>query len=245
MKKTIIISIILLIMVFGACGSSDDTLIVGTSAGFRPFEYIGEDGKITGFDIDLINEIGKKLNKKVEIKDMDFDALIAAVRSGAIDVIASGMTITEEREKQVDFTIPYFTADQSVLIRNNSDYIFNSVDDLNKSTYKVGVQNDTTGAFWAEDNISNTKIQKYGKYIECIQDLENGNLDMIVLDKPTGEAYTKNRPVKIAMTIQTEEQYGFAVKEGSELKDKINRALSDIMSSDKWKQLNQKYFGVQ
>ncbi len=243
MKKLLIVLFIVFALFIGACGEDENTLVVGTSAGFRPFEYI-EGGKVVGFDIDLIKEIGNKMDMKVKIQDMDFDALISAVKTGTIDVIASGMTITDERKKQVDFSDPYFTANQSVLVRDNFNEPLNSPQDLNKSEYKVGVQNDTTGAFWADDNLEKATIQKYSKYIECIQDLENKNIHMIVLDKPTAEAYAQNRPVKVALSIPTGEQYGFAVKKDSDILSDINKALEEIKGSDTWNKMQQKYFGA-
>lgn len=226
----------------GAEGEMKQKLIVGTSAGFRPFEY-REMGKVTGFDIDMMYEIGQMLGMEVVIQDMDFDALIEAVSTGTIDVIAAGMTITEERKERVDFTDHYFIADQAVLVRKDSPLKIDAAENINKSSYKIGVQNDTTGAFWVEDNAPEAEIQKYGKYIECIQDLENKNIDMIVVDKPVAAAFEKNRNVKVAYVIKTDEKYGLAVKKGSELLNSINDALKKLMASPKWDELMKKYFG--
>lgn len=246
MKKLLIILLILLLIGFGACGENDDTmptLTVGTSAGFVPFEY-KEGGEIIGFDIDLITEIGKKMKMKIKVNDMDFDSLIESVKSDKIDVIAAGMTITEKRKESVDFTEPYFTADQSVLIKKGSGIEITSGEDVDNANYTIGVQNDTTGAFWVGDNAPSATVKPYGKYIECILDLENGNIDMIVLDKPTASAYAVNRNVEVAYTIITNEQYGFAVKKGSDLLAKINKALKEIKNSTKWDELHKTYFGA-
>jgi polar amino acid transport system substrate-binding protein len=221
-----------------------EELVVGTSAGFRPFEY-REMGEVTGFDIDLMKAIGEELGREVVIRDMDFDALIEAVSTGTIDVIAAGMTITEEREERVDFTAAYFNADQAVLVREESDYGLDTPEDVNSSDLTIGVQNDTTGAIWSEENAPNATLKKYGKYIETIQDLENENLDMIVLDKPVAEAFAKNRPVKMVMVIPTDEKYGLAVKEGSPLLEDLNQALAKVKDSDTWDQLMAEYFGAE
>lgn len=241
-EKQFLVAILLtFILIINACGGGGNVLNVGTSAGFRPFEY-REGGEIVGFDIDLINEIAKKMGKTVRIHDMEFDALIEAVRTGTVDIIAAGMTITDERKTRVDFSIPYFTADQSILVRNDSDISINSIADADKSQYRIGVQNDTTGAIWADENITNASINKYGKYIECIQDLENRNIHMVIMDKSPADAYAQNRPVKVAYVIETNEQYGLAVKKGSDLLPKVNKALQEIQNSDKWVALHQKYF---
>jgi polar amino acid transport system substrate-binding protein len=115
--------------------------------------------------------------------------------------------------------------------------------DLNSSEYVIGVQNDTTGMFWVDENASKAKIKKYGKYIECIQDLENQNLDMIVLDKPVAQAFEKNRPTKMVLVIPTDESYGLAVKKGSPLLEDLDGALRKVKSSDTWDELMARYFG--
>jgi len=225
----------------GGAQEGAEKLIVGTSAGFRPFEY-REKGEVTGFDIDLMKAIGAELGREVVVQDMDFDALIEAVSTGTIDVVAAGMTITDERKERVDFSQAYFIADQAVLVREKSDISLGSAADLNNAKFKIGVQNDTTGAFWVDDNAPNATIKRYGKYIECIQDLENQNLDLIVLDKPVAEAFEKNRPAKMIMVIPTDESYGLAVKKGSELLKDIDKALKKVMSSDTWDELMATYF---
>ena len=245
-KKCCLIAVVLLLtagLAFaGGQKEAGGKLVVGTSAGFPPFEYM-EFGKVTGFDIDLMKEIGARLGMEVEVKDMDFDALIEAVSTGTIDVIAAGMTITEERAQRVDFSDPYFIADQSVLVRKDSKIKIASDAELNSSEFTIGVQNDTTGGFWVDENASQAVIKKYGKYIECVQDLDNQNLDIIVLDKPVGETFAKNRDVKVIYTISTDEAYGLAVKKDSELLASINKELKKLMGSKAWTELVNKYFG--
>lgn len=246
MKKLVLfllmVSMVSGILFAGGSQEGQEPLVVGTSAGFRPFEY-REMGEVTGFDIDLMKAIGEELGREVVVKDMEFDALIEAVSTGTIDVIAAGMTITDERKQKVDFTEAYFVADQAVLIRNNSNYDIDDPADLNSSDYVIGVQNDTTGMFWVDENASNAEIKKYGKYIETIQDLENKNLDMIVLDKPVAEAFEKNRPTKMILVIPTDESYGLAVKKDSPLLEDLNEALKKVKSSDTWDELISTYFG--
>ncbi len=245
MRRTVafLAALLLVTGMLFAGGSQEDgeKLVVGTSAGFRPFEY-REKGEVTGFDIDLMKAIGEELGREVVVQDMDFDALIEAVSTGTIDVVAAGMTITDERKEKVDFSEAYFVADQAVLVRDNSDIELASPADIDSANFRIGVQNDTTGAFWVDDNASSATIKKYGKYIETIQDLENQNLDMIVLDKPVAEAYEKNRPTKMILVIPTDEAYGLAVKKDSPLLEDINKALKKVMKSDTWDELMATYF---
>lgn len=246
MKKLVAVLIVLCVVSGGlfAGGSQEgkEELVVGTSAGFRPFEY-REMGEVTGFDIDLMKAIGEEMGREVVVRDMDFDALIEAVSTGTIDVVAAGMTITDERKERVDFTEPYFVADQAALVREGEDLGLSEPSDLNDADLTIGVQNDTTGAFWVDENASNAKIQKYGKYIETIQDLENQNLDVIVLDKPVAEAFEKNRPTEMIFVIPTDEAYGLAVKKGSPILDDLNSALKKVKNSDTWDALIKEYFG--
>jgi polar amino acid transport system substrate-binding protein len=248
MKKVTAVVLVSLILAgtlaFVGCQRDGDTLVVGTSAGFRPFEY-REKGEVTGFDIDLMKAIGDELGMEVEVKDIDFDALIEAVSTETIDVIAAGMTITDERKERVDFTDAYFSADQAVLVREDSDITVADPSDVDSADYTIGVQNDTTGAFWVDENAGSASVKKYGKYIETIQDLENRNLDMIVLDKPVAEAFEKNRPVKMIKVIPTDEKYGLAVKKGSPLLDDLNGALDTVRNSETWDELMAEYFGAE
>ncbi|HDQ13862.1 MAG TPA: basic amino acid ABC transporter substrate-binding protein [Sediminispirochaeta sp.] len=247
MKKYIVLMLLLTLtagMLFAGGAQEDGSkLVVGTSAGFRPFEY-RDKGEVVGFDIDLMKAIGEEMGREVEVQDMDFDALIEAVRTGTIDVIAAGMTITDERKERVDFTEAYFVADQAVLVREGSDISLDEAADLNNSSYRIGVQNDTTGAFWVDENAADAEIKKYGKYIECIQDLENRNIDVIVLDKPVAEAFAQNRPAEMIMVIPTDESYGLAVKKGSALLDELNAALKKVMESETWDELMSTYFST-
>jgi polar amino acid transport system substrate-binding protein len=248
MKKFLLLALIMLVaagtLFAGGAQEGKEDLVVGTSAGFRPFEY-REKGEVTGFDIDLMKAIGEELGREIVVKDMDFDALIEAVSTETIDVIAAGMTITDERKERVDFTDAYFSADQAVLVREESEITVDQPTDINMAKYTIGVQNDTTGAFWVDENASNAEVRKYGKYIETIQDLENENLDMIVLDKPVAEAFEKNRPVKMIKVIPTDEKYGLAVKKGSPLLDDLNSALETVRNSDTWDELMAEYFGAE
>ena len=248
MTKKIIFILLILVVMTGltfAGGDNEESakLIVGTSAGFRPFEY-REMGEVTGFDIAIMEKIAEKLGMTLEVRDMDFDALIEAVDTGVVDVVAAGMTITEERKERVDFTVHYFIADQSVLIRKDSDIVIGSIDEINNAGSIIGVQNDTTGHYWVLDNLPDATLKEYGKYIECIQDLENLNIDMIVLDKPVAIAYEQNRDVKVAKVIETDEKYGLAIKKESALYESINSALQELMSSPEWDELLTKYFGA-
>jgi polar amino acid transport system substrate-binding protein len=124
------------------------TVTVGTSADFPPFEYI-ENGQFVGFDMDLMREIAKIAGFELKFVDMSFDSLIPALRAGQIDVAAAAMTITEERKKVVDFSMPYWTADQSIIVKADSDLTITVL----FGKYRIGVQTGTTGDLWCTENL--------------------------------------------------------------------------------------------
>ncbi|MDI3547239.1 MAG: polar amino acid transport system substrate-binding protein [Halanaerobiales bacterium] len=220
------------------------TYIVGTSAGFPPFEYV-EDGKIVGFDIDLIKAIGELKGFDVEVKDISFDSLIAALKTGNLDIIAAGMTITPEREKVVDFSIPYYSANQAVIVKEGSGKNLTALFGKND----VGVQTGTTGDLWVTENLKDKgiltgRVVHYDTFVLVISDLINGNLDAVVLDTPVAKRFSELKPVEIVAEIITGEQYGIAVKEGnSELLQMINEGIEELRASGKMDELIDKYFG--
>jgi len=245
-----IFSIALILIVglsLGGCVEEENKIIVGTSADFPPFEYISEDGAFVGFDVEMVTKILEDAGYTVEVKDISFDSLIPSLENGKIDVIAAAMTITEEREEQIDFSNPYYEADQSVLTKVGGNLNLDTSQDL--QNYTVGAQTGTTGAAWIEENLvdngnmSEDDFKRYETYTLAVLDLVNENLDAIVLDKPVAESYVKNQNVEIVMTIITEESYGLGVKEGNtELLEKINSGLATLMDSDDWDTLILKYF---
>ncbi len=240
MKKFFVIFISLLI--FGAFAFSK-TYLVGTSADFPPFEYV-ENGKYVGFDIDLIKSIANLEGFQVEIRDMSFDSLIPALKSGIIDIAIAGMTITPDRLKVVDFSNPYWSADQDVIVKKDSNYNLTVL----FGNHKVGVQTGTTGDLWVSDNLIKTNILKnivrYESFIYALQALLNGEIDAVVLDSPVAERFAQTRPVSIVGIIITNENYGIAVNKGnSELLSKINDGLSKLRSSGQLTALVDKYFG--
>ncbi|WP_456399587.1 basic amino acid ABC transporter substrate-binding protein [Mesoaciditoga sp.] len=243
MKKSFIVFLIVTLTFFTL--SLATTYIVGTSADFPPFEYV-QNGKYVGFDIDLINEIAKIEGFKIQIRDMSFDSLIPALRAGVIDIAIAGMTITNEREKIVDFSEPYWHADQDVIVKKDSKFTVTVL----CGNHKVGVQTGTTGDLWVSDNLvkpgllNPNNVKRYQSFIYSLQALLNGSVDANVLDSPVAERFAKIKPVKIVATLVTGESYGIAVKKGNtELLNKINNGLKKLESSGKMTLLIDKYFG--
>lgn len=229
------------------CVEEENKIIIGTSADFPPFEFIGSDGTITGFDIEMTTSILEDAGYTVEVKDIAFDSLIASLQNDKIDVIAAAMTITNEREQQIDFSDPYYEADQSILVKVGNDLNLSTNIDL--QNYTVGAQTGTTGAAWIETNLVDNgtmgteDFKRYETYTLAVLDLANENIDAIVLDKPVAESYVKNQDVEIVMTIITGENYGLGVREGnSKLLEEINSGLATLMESEEWDDLILEYF---
>ena len=256
MEKKLVAVFLAIFLTAAAVGLSGCTeeegvmkIIVGTSADFPPFEFV-EGGEIVGFDIEMVTAVLESLNYTVEVQDMAFEGLIGALQTDKIDVIAAGMSIDPERD--VDFSIPYFEADLSILVRSDSNLTVNDSTLIDKlSTLTLGAQTGTTSADWVFDNLINVtnatfqedQLKRYETYTEAVLDLENKHLDAVVIDKPVGEAYANDGDVKIIYTIVTGEQYGLAVKKGNtELLNEINTALESYMESAAWNTLIKKYF---
>jgi ABC-type amino acid transport substrate-binding protein len=242
----------------GCTEEKKNKIIVGTDATFPPFEYVDENGTITGFDIEMATAILTNLGYEVEIKDMGFDQLIGAVQSGIIDVIAAAMTIDVERSQQISFSIPYYTSDQTVLVRSDSTIAITNYSDF--ANLKLGAQTGTTGAKWVEEHLLNATwlqeqninyslnvtLESYGSYTDAVLDLTlpaGGRIDAVVIDEPAGNAFAEEGTTKVIYIISTNESFGLGVKkENTDLLQKLNQALGDYMASEEWNVLVKKYF---
>ncbi len=219
------------------------TYTVGLSAAFPPFEFV-KDGEIVGIDVEVMNAIAQSQGLDVEFKDLgSFDSVFPALMSGHIDIIASGVTITAERQKKYDFSEPYYGSDQSVVVKGDLD------NDLTVlyGDHDIGVQTGTTGDIWVTDHLKKKDVLKgevarYDKYTMVIADLVNENLDAVVMDSSVANEYTKRRPIKVVGIIKTGEKYGIVVNKGNkELLKKINAGLKKIKQSGKLDEIIQKY----
>jgi polar amino acid transport system substrate-binding protein len=244
MKKKIL-SVMLTAMVavsaLAGCGASKPALTVGTNAAFPPFEYIGDDGKPDGFDVALIKAIGEKMGMEVVIQDMEFDSLVSSI-GGKIDVAIAGMTVTEERMNMVDFSEPYYEAVQDVLVPVGSS--ISSAADLNG--LKIGVQLGTTGEFIA-DEIEGAQVSAYNKAVDAVNDLNNGRVDCVIVDKNPAEVFAAQFSDKLVALPGTQfdfepENYAIALPKGNtELAEKINKALADLKADGTYDNLIKQY----
>lgn len=224
----ILILLLFLLLAVGCKEEQNKKLVMATNATFPPYEYLAE-GKVTGIDPEIIRTIAEKLGYELDIQDMAFDSVIAAVQTGKADIAASGITVTEERKKQVNFTIPYVVTEQVIIVRKDSE--IKDAKDLLKA--RVGVQHGTTGDTFVTQNIK--EPDRFNNGPLAISALLAGKLDAVVVDGEPADVYIKQRPgLKKLPQPLTYEEYAFAVsKNNPELLQNFNRELQDMKLSGK------------
>ncbi|WP_232702526.1 transporter substrate-binding domain-containing protein [Halobacterium wangiae] len=231
----------------GGGGGGENTIVPGTASGFPPFEFVNESGDLVGFDVDLLSAVVEQTDYELgEWEDLEFGQLITALDNDRIDVIAAAMTINDERDQTIDFTDPYYDANQAVLVREGGDFQPGSTDDL--ADRSIGAQSGTTGAeqmqaLVDDGSISNSQATTYENYVLAVEDLTNGNTDAVIVDTPVAETFVSNRDVVIAFTIETGEEYGFGVREGaSDLQSALNDGLAAIQEDGTYDELTEEWF---
>lgn len=230
--KRVFITIIILFMITG-CKKDENTLVMVTEAGFAPYEFY-EDGEIVGVDISIAKEIAQSLGKELVVKDIAFDSIVNELKSGKADFAAAGMSITEERLKEVDFSVEYTTSRQVAIVKEGSN-ITNINDIYDK---KVAVQLGSVADLYFSEEHSETELVRQKKYLQMAEDLKANKLDLIVMDElPAKEIVASNTDLKILKGYIFEDSYGIAVKKGnSELLEKINEVLIRLMNEGKIKE---------
>lgn len=240
----------LMMAVAAGCGGGSQqaskeqkVLKVGTEPTFAPFEFQEKDSKeFAGFDMDLARALGKKMGMKVEIQNMGFDALIPALNSGNIDMVAAGMSITDERKKAVTFSDPYYTSGLTIVVTKDNNDI-KSLKDLEGK--KIAVQIGTTGADKAA-KVPGAKVTSFNTNAEVFLELENKGVGAVIIDKPVAAYYlTKEGKDKDKMVGETmdAESYGFAFKKDNKLAAEVNKALGELKKDGEYDKIYTKWFG--
>lgn len=228
-----------------AAGSAGSQVIrVGAETTYPPFEFT-QDDKYVGFDIDLSEAIIKQMGGQMEFKSMGFDALIPALQSGQIDMVASGMDVTPEREKQVSFSDVYF--DQSgkvVIVAKDNDQIH----DWNDLSGKVvGGQVGTTQVQMAQDAGAN-QVKQFDSNSQAFMELRAKTVDAVVIDAPIGMYYLKqggDKDMKIVGAPKGNAGFAIAIKkDNKELLEKVNKALKEIKANGTYDKIYDKWFGA-
>jgi arginine/lysine/histidine transporter system substrate-binding protein len=253
MKKTLLFfTLIFTLVVMAACGQNNNegtngekskeekVLKMATSADFAPFESRNPSGEVEGFDIDLANYIAKELGYKLEIEDMKFDGLIGALQTNRVDMVLAGMSATEKRDKNVDFSTPYNHSGEMFITLKDSDV--KSLEDIKGKT--IGVQLGTIqeeGAKKLQETVE-FEMKPLDNANTLIQELLTNRIDVAYLDKSVADGYIKEQGLA-GFDDPTTSSPGMAVAfpEGSDLIDDVNKVLKEMEENGKLKELQEKW----
>ena len=211
----------------------DGKLIMATEAGFAPYEYTEDGSTVIGVDVDIANEIAKAMGKELVIQNMNFDSALLAVQQGKVDFAAAGISVTPEREEQMDFSIEYTTSKQVVVVKKGADRVA-SVDALNADTV-VGVQGGTVADSYCQDDLGTKDLKQYSKFMEAAMDLKNDKIDCIIMDSlPAEQMVAENDDLEILDGEVFTDKYAIAVQKGNkEMLDQINEVLQKLVDDGK------------
>ena len=228
--KRLCLIIFIMILMCGCSKKDENQLVMVTEAGFAPYEYY-ENGEVVGVDVDIAKEIAKYLGKKLVVKDIAFDSIINEVKTGKADFGAAGISYSEDRAKNVDFSINYAVSKQVVIVNNNS-----SITNVNGiSNKKIAVQLGSIADTFVTEKYKSANVVRQKKYLAAIEDLKTGKVDCVVMDElPAKEIVSKNEGIKILDGSLTNDSYGMVVKKGNkELLDAINMVLQNLKDEGK------------
>lgn len=228
MKKIIIICLICIALC--GCKKNSNEIIMVTEAGFAPYEYY-DNNEIVGVDVEIAKEIANVLGKKLVIKDVYFDAIINELKSGKADFAIAGMSVNEDRKKQVDFSNTYISSKQIVIVRNDSD--IKDISQINNK--KIAVQLGTIADSYVTDNNITSDVVRQKKYLSMAEDLKAGKVDLIIMDELPGKKLVEKTDNLIILDgFVFEDNYAIAVKKGNEtLLNEINEVIDKLKSSGK------------
>jgi polar amino acid transport system substrate-binding protein len=218
-------------------------LTVGSDIPFPPFEYRGDDGELTGFDVDLIEEIADRLGLETNWIETDFDTIFTQLAAGRFDVVASATTITEERAEMVNFTDTYYLAQQALVVNSEETTDIRAVEDLSAGDV-VAVQSGTTGEAWARENVpEGVDVRSFPNAPDTYIALEAGNVTAVIFDEPSAVAEAADREgLEVVTVIDTGEQYGFGVNpENEELLEAMNAVLQELIADGTYAEIYGRY----
>ena len=230
MKIKLFILGILLFFCVG-CTDRENKLIMVTEASFAPYEYYS-DGKIAGIDVDIASEIAKELGKKLVVKDVSFESIIHEVKSGKADIGVAGISFSQERAKQVDFSLDYVSSRQIVIVKKNNG--INSIDEIDNA--KIAVQLGSVADMYVSEKYNKKNIVRHKKYLAAIQDVIDDKADCVVMDElPAIQILNgNNNNLKILDDALVVDNYGIIVDKGnSELLEVINRVINRLKEEGK------------
>jgi polar amino acid transport system substrate-binding protein len=244
----VVIAAVILGMLLGACApAAKPALKIGTSADYPPYESKDDKGNFVGFDMDLVREVGKRIGRDVQIVDMGFDGLIAAVQEGKVDGVIAAMQATDARKEKVDFSAPYHFVQDAFLVAGNSTITIAAAKDA--AAYKVGVQTGTIQEKWIVDNLvtpglmKDANVFRYERADNAALDLQAGRIDTVLLISDAAQKLATDMGLKVALTTTETVAAGqaIALQKGSALKADIDKALDAMKTDGTLAKLQQQY----
>lgn len=226
----------------GCVHTSKQALVMATNAEFPPYEYYDENNNIVGIDVEIAQAIADELGCKLEIIDMDFGSIIPAIENGKADIAVAAMSVTEEKLELVDFSEPYATASQLIIVKEGSQ--ISSVSDLGGK--RIGVQIYTTGEVYAND-IEDATIERFNKGSDAVDALIAGDIDAVVIDGEPAKVFVEeNAGLVIIDEPLTEEEYAIGVaKDNPRLLKNVNSAIESLKQSGKLERITEKYINAE
>ena len=225
--------------------ASAEVYKVGIDVPYPPFSMMDANGNPTGFDVESIEWIAKDQGFELEFIPTAWDGIIPALQANKIDMVYSGMTITEDRKEKVNFSKPYWVVNQMVVVKEGSPI---TLDDVKAGKVSIGTQRGCTAAIWIDENLVNKslmpadKLKSYDNTPLAVEDLVTGRVDAVMYDSTVMNDIIEGKPVSKIGLIETNEEFGIAVrKEDSELLGKLNAGLDKLMASPDWEALKLKY----
>ena len=233
-----------MIVALAACSKKEETaqtLTMATNAEFPPYEF-HEGDSIVGIDAEVAQAIADKLGMELKIEDVSFDSIIPGVQAGKYDMGMAGMTVTDERLESVNFSTSYAKGVQSVIVKEGSD--IKSIDDI--AGKKIGVQTSTTGDIYATGDYGEENITRYDNGAVAVQALVAGKVDCVIIDNEPAKNYVAaNEGLTLLETAYTEEDYAICFnKDNTELQEKVNAALEELIADGTVKSIVDKYINA-
>ena len=213
-------------------------LVMVTNAEFPPYEFHDQNA-IVGIDVEIAGAIAEQLGLELEIEDIAFDSIIPEIVSGKADIGAAGMTVTEDRKQNVDFSDTYAHATQVIIVKEDSE--IKGVADLEGKI--MGVQQGTTGDIYVSGDYGDAAVERYAKGMEAVQALAQGKVDAVVIDGEPAKQYIKEvEGLKIIDESYTDEDYAIAIKKGNTaMVEAVNKALAELKSEGRLDEIVAKY----
>ena len=215
---------------------------VGSDTTYPPFEFVAEDGTITGFDVELVEAICERINCVAEFQSTAWDGIFAALAAGEFDMVASGVSITPERAQIVEFSEPYHVVTQAIAVRVEDAGV--AFEELVAQDATVGAQTGTTNAYFAEDAFGRDNLNLYDTFAQAVQALLNGDVRGVVIDEVPADAFAAEYAGQLVVEIRGlgEDPLGLVFQIGSDLVDAFNEGLAEIAADGTLDALKAKWF---